>query len=206
MNKSHISWGSITVEPKENLSFSQRLFLGVSLGAVVILTFPHITFAATAQAKPLYFETGTLQPAVVVARQEEVAAAVEEILAAPAPDPRLPVLQSYLAGKRSPMADYAADLLPLPNYQLVIGISFAESNFCKYNIRPYNCWGIGGGQPEQYQNYPHAFERANLLITKYHERGLTSVELMRNRWVGWHNDNWIIAVNQSINEMKELGL
>lgn len=178
----------------------------ISLVAVVVLTFPHITWAATAQESPLYFEVENIAP-IQTAKIEAVTEEVAEVFTPePAPDKRIPILRSYLESKNSPMAAYADALLQQYHYRLIIGISFAESNFCKYNIRPHNCWGIGGGYPESYADYPAAFERANRLITRYHDRGMTTPETMRNTWVGWHNGNWIIAVEQAIGEMEALGL
>ena len=121
-------------------------------------------------------------------------------------DPRIEILRSYLESKKSPMAPYAEELLEKEHYRLIIGISFEESNFCKRNIRPHNCWGIGGGKPEQYRDYAHAFSRADQLIQKYHDGGLTTPKLMRNRWVGWKNDKWILAVEQVTRDLKSRGL
>lgn len=121
-------------------------------------------------------------------------------------DPRVEPLKQFLASKNSPMAEHAEELLQNYHYRLIIGISFAESNFCKRNIRPHNCWGIGGGKPETYQDYPAAFERANNLIAKYHANGLTTPKLMRNRWVGWQNNSWIVAVNQVTKALEEKGI
>lgn len=124
----------------------------------------------------------------------------------PKTDPRLEPLKTYLESKNSPMAPFAEELLKHYHYRLIIGISFAESNFCKRNIRPHNCWGIGGGKPEVYKDYSEALERANTLINKYYEGGLTTPKLMRNRWVGWQNNGWIVAVNQVTKELENRGI
>lgn len=199
-------WGSIAVKKQMRFSFSDRLFLSIALTAVIVLSFPHITLATTVRDTPLYFDVENIAP-IQTAKAEIVDAEVEQVFTAPAmPDPRVSGLQRYLEDKRSPMAPYAETLLGQYHYRLIIGISFAESNFCKYNIRPYNCWGIGGGRPESYADYPAAFERADQLIERYHNRGMTTPKTMRTTWVGWHNDNWIIAVEQVIREMEAAGL
>ena len=200
MHKSH--WGSLSVKITGDITFADRLFVAVCLVATLAFTFPHM--AAGNTSGPLIFEVenlGALEAAKAAVVETETEVVLELV-----PNPRIETLRAYLATKNSPMAPFAEALLSNKHYEFIVGISFAESNFCKKNIRPYNCWGIGGGYPEQYRNYPHAFERANLLITKYHERGLTTPETMRTRWVGWHNDNWIIAVNQAMGELKALGL
>lgn len=124
----------------------------------------------------------------------------------PKTDPRIQPLREYLESKNSPMALHAEELLKHYHYRLIIGISFAESNFCKRNIRPHNCWGIGGGKPEVYKDYSEAFARANELIGKYHAGGLTTPKLMRNRWVGWQNNSWIVAVNQVTKDLETRGI
>lgn len=198
-------WGSIAVKNKHNLTIVNRFFLGLTAIAVIIMSFPHVTAAATLQALPLTFETDNLQ-GVQAAKTTTVEAETEAVLHPAAPDPKTETLRKYLLAKGSPMADYAADLLAQDKFEFIIGISFAESNFCKYNIRPHNCWGIGGGKPESYSDYPAAFARANRLISRYHDRGMITPAAMRNTWVGWNNHNWIIAVNQVMAELEALGL
>lgn len=200
MHKSH--WGSLSVKIRENISFADRLFVAVCLAATLVFTFPHVAAANT--SGPMVFEVENLS--AVQAAQTEAIETETQVALELVPDPRIEVLRAYLASKNSPMAPHAEALLSQKNYQFIIGIAFAESNFCKYNIRPYNCWGIGGGYPESYSDYPAAFERANALIARYHDRGMTTPATMRTTWVGWHNQNWIIAVEQAMDELKALGL
>lgn len=215
-------WGSITVTLEE-LSLTDRLFLIVALVASLILTFPQVALAShespfffaarqeelnkylTQQIKP--WEDQKLEIAVVEAEDsfELILVPIDPDLLDDS-DPRLEILREYLAQKKSPMANHVSSLLQKNNYRFIIAISFAESNFCKVNIRPHNCWGIGGSYPESYANYPAAFERADALIQKYHDQGMTTAKLMRNLWVGWKNDNWIIAVDGVLAELESLGL
>ena|SRR3989338_3607416 len=185
-----------------------KAFRIVLLVAVLMWVYPHAALAQDVSYKPFVFEIKNSPLTIGLFDREVVSEedVTKQIPQANTADPRVEILKSYLAGKNSPMTDYAESLLDQYHYKYIIGISFAESNFCKRNIRPHNCWGIGGGKPEAYESYPAAFARANRLIQKYHDSGLTNAKLMRNRWVGWQNDKWIIAVNQAIKQMEALGL
>lgn len=206
-------WGSIDpASLGHQLSASDRLFVGASMLGVLLWSFaPH---AAAAQAdagyRPLAFEvndfTGVTNLPTPDFTQEYFTNTFAGNTQEGAHDPRIEQLQEYLKSKNSPLADHAETLLSLDNYQLIIGISFAESNFCKRNIRPHNCWGIGGVYPESYADYEEALVRANNLIQKYRDSGLTTPNLMRNRWVGWKNHNWILAVEQVTSALEQHGL
>ena len=175
------------------LSLADRVWIITMLAAVLAWTFPHLSVAQTIPEEPFVFEIKSA-PTQIFSETDSVV------------DPRVERLREYLKSKNSPMADYTDLLLAQYHYKFIIGISFAESNFCKQNIRPHNCWGIGGDTPEVYKNYPEAFARANELIQKYQDSGLTNATLMRNRWVGWKNDSWTVAVNTAIGQLAEQGL
>lgn len=199
-----VHWGSIPV-PIDSLSFLDRVFIGAALAGVLLWSFPHVTLAHTVNDSPLVFEINEL--AVFNAPPEDY---LTKFLAADAPvippDPRIAKLQEYLESKKSPLALEADLLLKQYHYRLIIGIAFAESNFCKYQIRPNNCWGIGGGYPERYPTLAQGIIRANELIQKYQDNGMVNPQLMRNTWVGWPNQNWVIAVEQITQELEALGL
>src|SRR3989344_6013081 len=154
----YLQWGSI--DPallKHRLSASHRFFVGASLTGVLLWSFaPH---SAAAQAEPGYqpfeFEVNNFPGAgdlviPLFPREYFSNSYTNESTAALVPDPRAEKMREYLASKNSPLTNYTDILLEQDNYRLIIGISFAESNFCKRNIRPHNCWGIGGAYPESY--------------------------------------------------------
>ncbi|OGE77840.1 MAG: hypothetical protein A2751_02225 [Candidatus Doudnabacteria bacterium RIFCSPHIGHO2_01_FULL_46_14] len=182
------------------------------IGVLVLSFAPHAAFAQSVPAyEPFVFEIKNSQNVKIALSDldniifgDELAR--ENMEHEPKVDPRAAPLREYLKSKNSPMAEHAEELLKHYHYRLIIGISFAESNFCKRNIRPHNCWGIGGGKPEVYTDYAAAFERANALIQKYHDGGLTTPKLMRNRWVGWQNNSWIVAVNQVTKDLETRGI
>lgn len=205
-NNNPASWGSIAVS-LEGMSFSDRLFIISSLLGVIVLSFPHITSAQVIQESPLVFPVNELNLGQFSGPQRNYLA---EALAGNIPpvveDPRIILLRTFLENKKSPLANEAETLLNQYHYRLIIGIAFAESNFCKVQIRPNNCWGIGGTRPETYETLSDGIIRANNLIEKYHSNGMTSPKLMLGRWVGWQNHSWPIAVEQITSHLENQGL
>lgn len=199
-------WGSINVS-LDQMSFWDKLFIICSLAGVLVLSFPHIVSAQVIQETPLIFQVNEVNLAQFGGTQRNYLA---EALAGNIPpiveDPRVVLLRTYLESKKSPLAAEAEILLNQYHYRLIIGISFAESNFCKIQIRPNNCWGIGGGNPESYETLSDGIIRANNLIQKYHGNGMTTPKLMRNTWVGWTNHSWVLAVDQVTSHLESQGL
>jgi hypothetical protein len=63
-------------------------------------------------------------------------------------DNRAILLESFLRGKGSYLADYTDLIVEQSDYygvnpRVLIAISGAESSYCKVNFRPHNCWGYG---------------------------------------------------------------
>lgn len=200
----HVQWGSIPV-PMDRLSFLDRVFIAASLLGVLIWAFPHIAFAQTAQDTPMIFQINDDIAPPTVGEDYFVTVLAKDIPLV-LPDPRVEQLRAYLANKNSPLAGYAEVLLKQYHYRLILGISFAESNFCKHQIMPNNCWGIGGGYPETYPTLSDGIIRANSLIQKYQDLGMKNPKLMRDTWVGWQNHNWVLAVEQITQELESQGL
>lgn len=207
------SWGSVSVSVQE-LSVTDRVFVAAALIATLALAFPHLSAAQVADQMPFVVEinNSTSLPSYLATgvlgseTDPEALAKILPLSGGVVADPRVPILAAYLKDKRSPMAEQAKAILEQNNYRLLLGISFAESNFCKYQIRTYNCWGIGGTNPEAYHTYAEAFARADELIQKYQDSGLVTPQQMRNRWVGWQNHSWPIAVSQVVSDLETIGL
>ncbi|OHA28629.1 MAG: hypothetical protein A3E92_03130 [Candidatus Taylorbacteria bacterium RIFCSPHIGHO2_12_FULL_42_34] len=200
----HTQWGSIPVTT-DGLDLRDRLFVLASLIGVLLWSFPHPSLAQTIAEQPMVFEVNANLP-LLPTREDYLARALAADYIPEPPDPRVAILREYLVEKNSPLADNAEVLLQQYHYRLIIGISFAESNFCKVQIRPNNCWGIGGGYPESYDTLADGVVRANSLIQRYHNNGMTSPRLMRNTWVGWPNQNWVTAVEQVTETLESRGL
>lgn len=199
-----VQWGSFSVSV-DSLSFLDRVYIGAALTGILMLTFPHVTLAQTVNEAPLVFEINELS-VLDEPRADYLSRVLAEDIPPIPPDPRIANLEEYLQSKKSPLAAKAEVLLEQYHFRLVIGISFAESNFCKHQIRPNNCWGIGGGYPESYPTLADGITRANNLIERYHDNGMTTPKLMRNTWVGWQNHNWVLAVDQVTQELEDRGL
>ncbi len=204
---SPVRWGSIAVS-MDRLSLLDRLFITSALAGILVWAFPHSTYAQTVQTSPLVFEINDLSlfQNSETLQQNYLGQFLASDVPPALPDPRVDLLQAYLLSKNSPMADEAEVLLEQYHYRLILGISFAESNFCKHQIKPNNCWGIGGGKPETYPTLAHGIIRANNLIQKYQAQGMTTPKLMRSTWVGWHNDSWVRAVEQITKDLETRGL
>lgn len=199
-----VRWGSVTIT-MDSLSFLDRVFVGVALAGVLMWVFPHVTLAQTVNDAPLLFEINNVT-AVTMPPEDYLARVLAEGVPQIPPDPRIEKLEEYLTSKKSPLTKEAEVLLKQYHFRLIIGVSFAESNFCKHQIRPNNCWGIGGGYPESYPTLADGITRANNLIERYHNNGMTTPKLMRNTWVGWTNQNWVLAVEQITSELEAQGL
>ena len=199
-------WGSVAIS-MVGLSLWDKILIATALIGVMIWAFPHATFAQTVQSAPLVFEVKGLADQQIAGERVDY---LSQVLAEDVPpipvDSRIEILREYLTSKKSPMADEAEVLLQQYHYRLIIGISFAESNFCKHQIRANNCWGIGGRSPETYPTLSDGIIRANNLIQKYHDGGLTNPQLMRTRWVGWENNSWVRAVEQVTTTLEARGL
>ena len=194
----HNQWGSFTVTAA-HLTLVEKMFMAASFSAVIVLAFPHLTLAYSVESAPLIFE-------IDIPNSLNVSIGDLPIASNGVDTEKIIRLQEYLKKKNPLLVNYADVLARQYHYRLVLGISFAESNFCKHQIRANNCWGIGGTNPEKYPTLADGIVRANDLIQKYHDRGLTNPKLMRNRWVGWQNDSWIRAVNQITTELESQGI
>lgn len=203
-----ISWGSFAVFVPERLSAMERLSIAFAIASIMLWTFPHVSLAQSAENVPLEFEANNISIFQMdnVLQEDYLAKALAPDVPPEPVDPRIELLRQYLMEKKSPMAQEPAVLLKQYHYRLIIGIAFAESNFCKIQIRPNNCWGIGGSYPEKYPTLKDGIIRANNLIERYHDQGMTTPKLMRNTWVGWQNHSWPIAVMQVTTELENRGL
>lgn len=201
-----VSWGSINVQ-LNRMSLFDRVFVIASFAGALVLSFPHITSAQVINDSPLVFPVNEINLGRFSGEQRNY---LSDALAGNIPpvieDPRIDLLRIYLESQHSPLASESEILLQQYHYRLIIGISFAESNFCKIQIKPNNCWGIGGGRPEAYPTLAEGVIRANNLIQKYQNNGMTNPRLMRNTWVGWSNQSWVRAVDQVTTHLESIGL
>lgn len=223
MKTTNVSWSSNN--PLDKLSLTEKTLLAVSLLGTMVLAFPQLATANNAggglpalekvetktpnafRASILHVELITdLPPAIKTNMEVELADA--EIARLQIRSERTAILKQFLISKKSPWAndEDAIELLAndLYHYRFVIGIGWAEGNL-RHGVCN-NYWGIGGTKPECYKTLSDAFIRADGLIDKYHKSSLNSPRKMRDRWVGWKNYTWPIAVEQNIKQLEAIGL
>lgn len=190
-----------------SMSLPEQVLLGLSFLAVLQWAFPHAALAQSFQsqnAPQLAFEIKEEKQSNWFLTGKDAAA---EIGFENRVDPeKVEILRSYLAAKNSPLQDYAEVLLQQPNWKFILAISHAESNMCRRQLGN-NCWGIGGVKYHRfYLSFAEGIVDANSLIQKYHDGGLNTAKKMMKRWVGWNNKNWIIATQNILSDLDNLGM
>lgn len=125
-----------------------------------------------------------------------------------APDPlekRKEFLEQYLTARNSVLADHVDALSEQSQWKLIIAISRAESSFCKHH-QTNNCWGIGGAwNMKKYANYDEAIADVNRILEQHYiAAGLNSPKKIVNKWVGHPNENWESAVQQELDNLKDV--
>ena len=197
---------------KGNLSRLSKLNQIIVTGLLVIMVpalMPQTTFAQT-DTKTLVLEiknvpkipdVATIQNLSNPDPQPEQAAQVDPITI------NTPILQQYLAQKGSPLAPYASDILQYDNWKLVLAISNGESTMCKHQMYN-NCWGVGGAwNLRRYESFSKGFADVDkLLANKYIPTGADTPKEIVRKYVGHANANWVLAVNQILNQLDQLPL
>jgi hypothetical protein len=133
----------------------------------------------------------------------------------PAQDIRIIALTRFLEDNRSPLKDFAedivyqADLNGIP-YYLVPAIAMQESGGCKRIPEDsYNCWGFGiyGNKVIRFASYKEAITNVTKTVKEaYIKNGLTNATLVEDRWTPSSDGQWSSAVNYFIGKIKECEL
>ncbi|MEJ0021658.1 MAG: hypothetical protein WDN47_03690 [Candidatus Doudnabacteria bacterium] len=189
-----------------------RFVLATLIVTSAVSLLPYSASAQTQNTK-LVLEIQTLQNvnltdlAPLVQNNNDQAADVLQTQQPEQPDPNIAILQTYLEQKNSPLAPYAADILQNDNWKLVLAISNGESTLCKHQMYN-NCWGVGGAwNLKRYESFSEGFADVDqLLATKYIAAGADTPKKIVNRYVGHPNANWVLAVNQILNQLNQLPL
>ncbi len=124
------------------------------------------------------------------------------------PDPlekRKEFLEKYLSAKHSPLANHVDAISEQSQWKLIIAISRAESSFCKHQVTN-NCWGIGGAwNMKNYKNFDVAVSDVNRILERYYiQAGLTTPKKIVKKYVGHQSDNWQAAVEQELENLKDV--
>jgi len=200
----------------ERLGLADQLILIGMLSSLVLFLFPIKVDAQVQNKTRLVFEIKNF-PTIAIpdipqvndvpALAQATEPAIEEQPAVPVVDPRIEILRNYLESKNSPLAPSAEHILKHQNWKLVLAISNGESTMCKRQMYN-NCWGVGGAwNLKRYKSLEEAFTDVNRLLTeKYVARGADAPAKIVNRYVGHPNANWVLAVNQVLNQLNQLPL
>jgi len=124
------------------------------------------------------------------------------------PDPlsqRKAFLKTYLDSKHSLLADHVDALSEQTQWKLIIAIADAESSYCKHKALN-NCWGIGGAwNLKAYDNYDQAISDVNRILEQHYiSAGLNSPKTIEHKWVGHANNNWELAAENVMDELKDV--
>lgn len=132
--------------------------------------------------------------------------------------PEAEILRKYLESKKSPLAGATETLLETEHWKLSIGISFAESTFCRFKpASNYNCWGVGGSSNmwnfgsdiRQAVIKFESFLNSNPRGKKYADMTLSEMNgiyCQNENYAGRKCPNWEQNVQGIINELTNLGL
>ncbi len=118
---------------------------------------------------------------------------------------RILKIKNYLAGKKSPFADFADTIAKQPHWRLILAIAFAESSWGK-NCVDNNCSNIGVKPGhELWHKYPSYAEWVidfNKLLERRYKN--SSLDDMCGVYVKPCNPNWLMATRSVLEEIKEI--
>ncbi len=128
-----------------------------------------------------------------------------------ADDARPLIIKRYLEKYKSPLVPYSDLIYQVSKdygfeYYWIVAIAQQESNLCKKAPEDsHNCWGYGIHKRGtlKFDNYELAIKSyAEYLKREYFDKGLTTPELIMQKYCPSSNGSWARGVNQFINEME----
>jgi hypothetical protein len=135
----------------------------------------------------------------------EKSLAIETVIAN---DPLVNNLKLYLEKHRSPLAEFAGEMVKQPQWQRALAISWVESNFCKRHM-DNNCSGIGVAPGHKlwrkYETHLDWFKDMSALMEKpiYKEK-YTTFQKMKGVYVQPGSANWVNGAQKKYNELIKL--
>lgn len=123
-------------------------------------------------------------------------------------DPLVKNLQEYLEKHKSPLAQYAKEIVQQPQWQRALAVSWVESNFGRF-CADNNCSGIGvePGHPSwrKYKTKLDWFkDMCQLLETPRYKDKYTTFEKMRGIYVYPGTNNWVNGAKKKYAELTAL--
>ncbi len=123
-------------------------------------------------------------------------------------DPLVNNLKLYLEKHRSPLAEYAGEMVKQPQWQRALAISWVESNFCKRHM-DNNCSGIGVAPGHKlwrkYETHLDWFKDMSALMEKpmYKEK-YTTFQKMRGVYVQPGSASWVNGAQKKYNDLVKI--
>lgn len=126
-----------------------------------------------------------------------------EIKVQEATDTRVVQIQTYLAGRNAPLADYAKEFVKAADaygidYRLVASISVIESSGGLNTFKPYNAWGWGN---MTFSSWEEGIWTVSKGIAKYYSLGLTTPRSISYSYCPPTADSWAAKVQYVMNEI-----
>lgn len=123
-------------------------------------------------------------------------------------DPLVNNLKLYLEKHRSPLAEFAGEIIKQPQWQRALAISWVESNFCKRHM-DNNCSGIGVAPGHKlwrkYETHLDWFKDMSALMEKpIYKDKYTTFQKMRGVYVQPGSANWVNGAQKKYNELIKL--
>lgn len=164
----------------------------VTFITIISLGFPNSVFAALQETagQALIFEINSTQKDTVVETAQFLR--FNEIVAQ---DPLVSKLKEYLEKHKSPLAQYAEEIVQQPQWQRALAVSWVESNFGR-RCADNNCSGIGVAPGHKsWRKYATKLDwfkdMCKLLETPRYKEKYTTFEKMRGVYVYPGSDNWV---------------
>lgn len=186
--------------------FAKEKSIILILFLLIVWVYPEISLGASLQSKeqnqPLVFE---VKNPILNSQTDNQGLKLDEIAEN---DPLVNNLKIYLEKHRSPLAEYAEEIVLQEDWQKALAISWVESNFGKYCFDE-NCSGIGvkPGHPS-WRKYPNKlawFKDLSQLLQKpiYKDR-FNTCRKMKGVYVQPGSEKWVRGCEQKLNELTKL--
>lgn len=180
----------------------EKSLVFITLLSLVFWIYPEVSQAASLQnqstTQALVFEIKPTSKDEIQSSQ----LTYQEIVAA---DPLVKGVRGYLEGKNSPLAQYTAEIVKLPQWQRAIALTYPESNYCKMAANK-NCGSVGGGPGQtswrKYNTELDAIKDLSALLeTPMYKERFTNCRSMRGIYVVPGSNRWVAGCESASNDL-----
>ncbi len=177
----------------------------IALVMLIPVIFPRLAFAAELQTvgkQNQIFEIKITDSGLLSQSPKQNLLTIETVAQN---DPLVIALKQYLKDNDSPLGEYAAEMVKLPQWQRALAISYVESHMGKYCFNN-NCSGMGGapGTPtwRKYQTKLDWFiDLTELLEKPIYKEKYTTFKKMNGVYVQPGSANWINGATKKYNDL-----